>query len=50
MEGKGGDTEYDDVFEIVSPDERRSVGRVKDAAGTWRVFSRTTYRRLGAAE
>ena len=49
MEGKGADTEYDDVFEIVSPDERRSAGRVKEADGTWRDFSRTVYRRVGAA-
>ena len=50
MEGKGGDAEYDDVFEIVSPDERRSVGRVKDADGAWRDFSRTTYRRVEPAK
>lgn len=48
MEGKGGEADYDDVFEIVSPDERRSVGRVKDADGVWRDFSRTVYRRKGA--
>lgn len=45
MSGEGGETDYVDVFEIVSADERRSVGRVRAADGTWRDFSRTTYRR-----
>lgn len=45
MEGGGGELEYDDVFEIVGPDERRSVGRVREADGRWRDFSRTVYRR-----
>ena len=45
MTGKGGETDYVDVFEIVSPDERRSVGRVRVADGSWQDFSRTTYRR-----
>lgn len=45
MEGEGGQAEYDDVFEIVSHDERRSVGRVREANGSWRDFSRTVYRR-----
>lgn len=48
MQGQGSEAEYDDVFEIVSPDERRSIGRVKAADGTWQDFSRTTYRRKGA--
>lgn len=45
MQGQGSETEYDDVFEIVSGNERRSVGRVRTADGTWKDFSRTTYRR-----
>ncbi len=49
MQGQGSETEYDDVFEIVSPDERRSIGRVRAADGTWQDFSRTTYQRKGAA-
>ena len=48
MQGQGSETEYDDVFEIVSPDERRSVGRVRASDGAWQDFSRTTYRRKGA--
>lgn len=47
MEGQGGTCDYDDVFEIVSNDERHSFGRVKDENGQWRDFSRTTYRRTG---
>lgn len=47
MTGQGGEADYDDVFEMVSPDERRSIGRVKTANGTWQDFSRTTYRRKG---
>jgi hypothetical protein len=41
------ETDYVDVFEIVSPDERRSIGRVRAADGSWQDFSRTTYRRRG---
>lgn len=47
MQGQGSETEYDDIFEIVSPDERRSIGRVRAADGTWQDFSRTIYRRTG---
>lgn len=49
MQGSGGETDYDDVFEIISPDERRSVGRMLGPDGVWRDFSRTTYRRKVAA-
>lgn len=49
MQGKGSETEYDDIFEIVSPDERRSIGRVKTVNGEWRDFSRTIYRREGVS-
>jgi hypothetical protein len=45
MTGRGVETDYVDVFEIVSPDERRSIGRVRAADGSWQDFSRTTYRR-----
>lgn len=45
LSGQAGDTDYVDVFEIVSPDERRSIGRVKASDGSWREFSTTTYRR-----
>ena len=45
MKGQGSETEYDDIFEIVSADERRSIGRVMAADGAWQDFSRTTYRR-----
>jgi hypothetical protein len=44
MSGEG-ETDYVDVFEIVSPDERRSIGRARAADGSWQDFSRTTYRR-----
>lgn len=47
MEGKGGEADYDDVFEIVSQDERRSIGRIRDPDGNWRDFSQSTYRRKG---
>lgn len=46
MQGQGSETEYDDIFEIVSPDERSSVGRVRTVDGTWQEFSRTTYSRV----
>lgn len=42
---EGEETEYDDVFEIVSPDERRVTGRLVGADGQWRDFTVTTYRR-----
>jgi Protein of unknown function (DUF1579). len=45
MAGAGGETDYVDVFEIVSADERRSIGRVRGQDGSWRDFSRTSYRR-----
>jgi len=42
-----GEVDYDDVFEVVSPDERRSTGRIRSIDGGWRDFSTTTYRRVG---
>lgn len=41
----GGEADYDDVFEILSPDTRRTTGRFKDADGRWRDFNRTEYQR-----
>jgi len=37
--------DYDDVFEIVSPDERRMAGRCLGPDGEWRDFTITRYRR-----
>lgn len=42
---EGEETEYDDVFEILSPDTRRLTGRVLGHDGQWRDFTTTTYRR-----
>lgn len=46
---EGEEADYDDVFEIVSPDHRRQWGRVRGADGRWRDFSETEYRRLESA-
>jgi hypothetical protein len=42
-----GDTDYEDVFEIISADERRVIGRLLGRNGEWRDFMVTTYRRVG---
>lgn len=42
---EGEETDYDDVFEIVSADERRLTGRLLGHDGRWRDFTTTTYRR-----
>lgn len=42
---EGEETDYDDVFEILSPDERRLTGRLRGADGQWRDFTVTHYRR-----
>lgn len=42
---EGGESDYDDVFEVVSPDERRMTGRLAGPDGQWRDFMITTYRR-----
>jgi len=42
---EGEETDYDDVMEIVSPDERVMTGRLKGADGQWRDFMVTHYRR-----
>lgn len=48
VEGEFAD--YEDVFDILSPDARRLTSRIKSEDGTWRDFTVTDYRRKGAAE
>lgn len=45
MSGDGTMTKYEDIIEIVSPDERLLRGRVQGPDGLWDEFMRTTYRR-----
>lgn len=47
FDGSEGETDYDDIFEVVSPDERRTIGRYVGADGQWVEFCTTTYRRKG---
>ncbi len=42
---EGQQAEYDDIFEVLSPDERRVTGRLKGEDGAWRDFTVTEYRR-----
>jgi len=42
---EGEETDYHDVFEILSPDERRLTGRLLGQDGRWRDFTTTIYRR-----
>lgn len=42
---EGQMTDYDDVFEIASRDERRLISRMVGQDGQWRDFMVTTYRR-----
>jgi hypothetical protein len=42
---EGEEADYDDVFEVVSPDERRMTGRMTGPDGQWRDFMVTDYRR-----
>lgn len=42
---EGIETDYDDVFEITSPNERRLTGRLMGQDGQWRDFTVTNYRR-----
>lgn len=44
---EGQETDYDDVFEILSPDTRRLTGRLVGQDGQWRDFTVTDYRRKG---
>ncbi len=46
---EGQTCDYDDVFEIVSADERRMTGRVQGSDGAWRDFTVTDYRRKAAS-
>ena len=45
FDAEGAETDYDDVFEIISPDERRLTGRLVGKDGQWRDFMVTTFRR-----
>lgn len=38
-------TDYEDVWQIVSPDERLTTARVRGPDGRWRDFNVTRYRR-----
>jgi hypothetical protein len=42
---EGEETDYDDVFEVVSPDKRRMTSRLVGPDGQWRDFMITQYRR-----
>lgn len=42
---EGEETDYDDVFEIGSPDERNLASRLVGPDGQWRDFMVTRYRR-----
>jgi hypothetical protein len=42
---EGEETDYDDVFEIISSNERRLTGRLRGQDGQWRDFTVTNYRR-----
>jgi hypothetical protein len=42
---EGEEADYDDVFEVVSPDERRMTSRLVGPDGRWRDFMVTDYRR-----
>jgi len=45
MDGTDDQTDYQDIWEILSPDERRLTGRMLDRDGQWRDFTITDYRR-----
>ena len=45
MDTGDGLTDYEDVWDIVSEDERTTTSRIKGADGRWRDFSVTRYRR-----
>lgn len=42
---EGEETDYDDILEIISADERRLTGRLIGEGGKWRDFTVTNYRR-----
>lgn len=45
FDGQPGETDYEDVWEILSEDERVTRGRVKGDDGQWSDFNITRYRR-----
>lgn len=45
MDGAPGETDYEDIWEIVSADERVTTGRFRNDAGEWQDFNVTRYRR-----
>lgn len=45
FDGMEGETDYEDVWEILTPDERVLTGRVLGDDGQWRDFNETRYRR-----
>ena len=45
FDGKPGETDYQDIWEIVSDDERKTRGRLKGDDGQWSDFNITRYRR-----
>lgn len=45
FDGQPGEALYEDVIEVVSPDERRLRGTVQGDDGAWTDFMLTTYRR-----
>lgn len=45
FDGDGQETDYDDIWEVLSPDERRLTSRVVGPDGEWRDFCVTDYRR-----
>lgn len=47
MDGGQGETDYQDVWTLVSENERTTTGRFRDEAGEWRDFNITRYRRKG---
>lgn len=48
MDGTDGVTDYQDIWEFLSDDERRLTGRVLGNDGHWRDFTTTVYRRRTA--
>lgn len=49
LDGAPGEADYQDVWDVVSRDERVLTGRVRDDDGQWRDFMVTRYRRGGEA-
>ncbi|GAA0649128.1 DUF1579 domain-containing protein [Brevundimonas lenta] len=49
FDGKPGEADYEDLIEVVSPDERYLRGTMQADDGTWTEFMVTRYRRKGAA-